>query len=62
VIIRYKEKGKLDDKEFASQKEAVAQYLKKTKQDGVLKAWIEGTKAALIKDGRLQLTRDVKDL
>ena len=62
VIIRYKAKGKLDDKEFASQKDAVAQYLKKTKQDGVLKAWIEGTKAALIKDGRLELTRDVKDL
>ena len=62
VIIRFKERGKLDDTEFASRKDAIAQYLKKTKQGEVLKAWIEGSKAALIKDGRLQFTRDVKDL
>jgi peptidyl-prolyl cis-trans isomerase D len=62
VIIRLKGEGKLDDKEFASQKDGIAQYLKKTKQGEIIKAWIEGTKAALIKDGRLQLTRDVKDL
>ncbi len=62
VIVRFKEKGKLDDSEFVSQKDAVAQYLKKTKQGEILKAWIEGSKATLIKDGRLQFTRDVKDL
>jgi peptidyl-prolyl cis-trans isomerase D len=62
VIIRLKERGKLDDTEFASRKDSITQYLKKTKQGGVLKAWIEGSKAALIKDGRLQFTRDIKDL
>ena len=62
VIVRFKERGKLDDSEFASRKDAVVQYVKQLKQDEVLKAWIEGSKAALIKDGRLQFTRDVKDL
>ena len=62
VVIRFKERGKLDDTEFASRKDAVVQYLKQVKQGEVLKAWIEGSKAALIKDGRLEFTRDVKDL
>jgi peptidyl-prolyl cis-trans isomerase D len=62
VIIRFKERGKLDDTEFASRKDSVAQYLRRAKQGEVLRAWIEGSKAALIKDGRLQITREVKDL
>jgi peptidyl-prolyl cis-trans isomerase D len=62
VIVRLKERGKLDDTEFASRKDAITQYLKRTKQGEVLRAWIEGSKAALIKDGRLEFTRDVKDL
>jgi peptidyl-prolyl cis-trans isomerase D len=62
VLIRFKEWGKLDDSEFASRKDAIDQYLQKAKQTEVLKAWVEGSKAALIKDGRLQLTRDIKDL
>ncbi|MBE0556182.1 MAG: peptidyl-prolyl cis-trans isomerase, partial [Proteobacteria bacterium] len=62
VIIRFKERGKLDETEFASRKDTVAQYLKELKQGEVLRAWIEGSKAALIKDGRLEFTRDVKDL
>jgi peptidyl-prolyl cis-trans isomerase D len=62
VIVRFKERGKLDGTEFASQKDAIVRYLKQTKQSEVLRAWIEGSKAALIKDGRLQFTRDVKDL
>jgi len=49
VIVRFKERGKLDDSEFASRKDAVVQYVKQLKQDEVLKAWIEGSKAALIK-------------
>ncbi len=62
VIIRLKERGKPDEKEFASRKDAIAQYLKKTMQAEVLRAWVEGSKAAMIKDGQLQFTRDVKDL
>jgi hypothetical protein len=62
VIIRFKERGKIDDSEFAAQKDAITKYLTKTKKGEVVKAWIEGSKNALIKDGRLVFTRDFKDL
>ena len=62
VIVRFKERGKVDNEAFAKQKDAIAQYLKRAKKGEVVKAWIEGSKAALIKEGRLEYTRDLKDL
>jgi len=62
AIVRFKERGKLDEKEFAAQKASIVQYLKGVRQGEVFKAWIEGSKAALLKDGRLQYMRDLKDL
>ena len=62
VIVRFKEKGKLNDTEFAAQKDAIAKYLGQQKKSETVKAWIEGSKAALIKEGRLEFTRDFKDL
>jgi peptidyl-prolyl cis-trans isomerase D len=62
VIVRFKERGKLSDAEFGSQKGAIASYLARQKKGETVKAWIEGSKAALIKAGRLQLMKDVKDL
>ena len=62
VIVRFKEKGKLNDADFAAQKDAIAKYLGQQKKSETFKAWIEGSKAALIKEGRLEFTRDFKDL
>jgi len=62
VIVRFKERGKLNDAEFAAQKDAIAKYLDQQKKSETVKAWIEGSKAALIKEGRLMYTRDFKDL
>ncbi len=62
VIIRFKEWGKLNDSEFAAQKDNIAKYLVQQKKTETVKAWIEGSKAALIKEGRLKFTRDFKDL
>jgi peptidyl-prolyl cis-trans isomerase D len=62
VILRFKEKSSVDDSEFASQKTAIANYLTRTKKTEATKAWIEGSKAALVKEGRLIFTRDFKDL
>lgn len=62
VILRFKERSSVDDTEFASQKEAITSYLTRAKKAEALKAWIEGTKAALVKEGRLVFTRDFKDL
>ncbi len=62
VILRFKERGKIDDAAFASQKNAIADSLIKAKKIEAVKSWIEGSKAALIKEGRLRFTRDFKDL
>lgn len=62
VILRIKEKSSVDDNQFASEKDAIANYLARTKKMEAVKAWIEGSKTALIKEGRLEFTRDFKDL
>ena len=62
VILRLQEKSKADEKEFAAQKAAITNYLTRSKKTEAIKAWIEGSKAALIKEGRLIFTRDLKDL
>ncbi len=62
VILQLKEKSSVDDNQFASEKDAIANYLARTKKMEVVKAWIEGSKTALIKEGRLEFTRDFKDL
>jgi peptidyl-prolyl cis-trans isomerase D len=62
VILRFKQRGSVDDAEFASQKNAIANYLVRTKKTETVKAWIEGSKAALVKEGRLEFTRDFNDL
>ncbi len=62
VVIRFKARGESNDEEFAKQKDAIAKYLEQQKKGEAVKAWIEGSKAALIKEGRLKYTRDFKDL
>ncbi|MDA8125805.1 MAG: SurA N-terminal domain-containing protein [Deltaproteobacteria bacterium] len=62
VIVRFKGRGPLDDAKFAAQKDAIAKYLEQQKRSVAVQSWIEGSKAALIKEGRLKYTRDFKDL
>jgi len=62
ALIRFKERGKADDKGFAEQKEAIAKYLLQMKKGEVFRAWIEGSKAAMLKEGRLEMTKELKDL
>jgi peptidyl-prolyl cis-trans isomerase D len=62
VIVRFKEKGKLNEAEFAAQKDDFTKYLAQLKKNEAVTAWLESTKAALIKEGLLQFTRDFKDL
>jgi peptidyl-prolyl cis-trans isomerase D len=62
VIVRFKGRGRVDDAEFASQKSVVANQLRQIKTEQLVSAWIEGSKAAMIKEGRLVFSRDIKDL
>jgi peptidyl-prolyl cis-trans isomerase D len=62
VIVKFKARGKVNDEEFAAQKEQVTKYLVQQKKAEAVQAWIEASKAALVKEGRLTYTRDLKDL
>jgi len=62
VIVRFKERSRVDEAAFASQKEAIAQALEQQKKEMAVRAWVEGSTAALIKEGRLEIIRDIKDL
>ena len=62
VIVRFKERGSVDKAAFAAQKDSISKYLIQMKRADVVNAWIEGSKAALIKEGRIKYTRELKDL
>jgi len=62
VVIRLHEIEKANERDFASQKEALAAYLLKIKQTEVLRRWLEKTREDFVKEGRLKFIRDVKDL
>lgn len=62
LIIKFKDREKLDDTDFASKREAIRKQLLSMKKSEIFHTWLEGTKHAMIQDGRLKLKRDVKDL
>jgi peptidyl-prolyl cis-trans isomerase D len=62
VILRFKQRGSVDEAEFASQKNSIANFMVRTKKAAAVKSWIEGSKDALVKEGRLEFKRDFKDL
>lgn len=62
AIVQFKERGKIDTKDYESQKENLKQLLLMTKRNEYFTAWFENTKASMIKEGRLKIRKDVKDL
>lgn len=62
VIVRFKERGKLDEGNFQEQKEEWKKLYKKLKKSETFNTWIEGVRNHLIKEGRLKIVKDIKDL
>lgn len=62
AIVALKERSKADDGDFAAQKESIIQYLSQTEKAEVFRKWLEGSRDALVKQGRLKIERDFKDL
>ncbi|MCK9363713.1 MAG: SurA N-terminal domain-containing protein [Syntrophales bacterium] len=62
IVIALRERSKADDSDFASQKDAVAKYLSQAEKTEAFRQWLEGSKAELVKQGRLKFVRDFKDL
>lgn len=61
IIVRFKERGKIDEGDFQSQKVELKKLVLELKKSETVNAWLEGIKAALIKEGRLKITKDIKD-
>jgi peptidyl-prolyl cis-trans isomerase D len=62
ALIQLKERAKPDDRDFAAQRENLKQSLLQVRRNEAAKAWIEGTKTAMIKEGKLKINKDVKDI
>jgi peptidyl-prolyl cis-trans isomerase D len=62
VVLKLKATSDLDMKDFEAKKDVYKKILTNIKREEALKAWLEGNKAALIKDKRLQINKEVKEL
>lgn len=61
-VIRYIARGNIDPVDYEARKDNLKMGLLRFKQEDVIRSWLEANKAAMIKDGRLKLSKDLKDL
>jgi len=61
-VLQMKERSGLDERDFTVKKEALKKSLLDRRKNDVLQAWVEGTKAALMKEGRLTIQKDLKEI
>jgi peptidyl-prolyl cis-trans isomerase D len=61
-ILRFMARGGIDLVDYEARKDNLKRGLLRFKQEDVIRSWLEANKAAMIKDGRLKLSKDVKDL
>ncbi len=62
IVLQLKERTGLDERDFAGKKEALRKILLDRRKNEVLQAWSEGTKAVLMKEGRLTIQKDLKEI
>lgn len=62
VVLELKERTRADERDFAAQKENIRSALLQARKTDAVQSWIEGSKTAMIKEGRLKIHKDVKEL
>lgn len=62
LLIQLKERGKIDEGGFTAQKAALGGMLLGIKKSELIQSWIKGTKATMIKEGRIKYYKELKDL
>jgi peptidyl-prolyl cis-trans isomerase D len=62
IVMKFKERGKLDLKDFEAKKAAIENLLLRMKKNEVTASWIMKNKEIMIKEGRLKFTKDIKDI
>jgi len=61
-ILKLKELSPLDTRDFESKKEVYRKVAMNLKREEAMKLWLEGNKQAMIKEKRLKMNKDPKDL
>jgi len=62
VIIKLKEKGKLDDGDFEAKKANLKNILLKIKGDECFRSWIDGIRISMTKEGKIKMTTQADSL
>lgn len=62
VIFKLKEMSTLDMKDFEAKKEIYRKVATNLKREEAMKSWLEGNKTAMIKEKRLKINKEAKDL
>lgn len=62
VIFKLKEISTLDMNDYEIKKEVYRKVVMNLKKEEAMKSWLEGNKAAMIKEKRLKINKEVKDL
>lgn len=62
IVVQFKERGALDNKDYAAKKSPLMGMLLRMKMKETVSSWLEGNRAAMIKDGRLKIKKEVKAL
>jgi peptidyl-prolyl cis-trans isomerase D len=62
VILKLKDVSKLDEKDFEAKKALYKKILISIKQEEAIQTWLEGNKAAMIKEKRIKIKKQVEDL
>jgi peptidyl-prolyl cis-trans isomerase D len=62
VIVKLKERAEIDKKDFETQFESLKKTLLNIKRNECMQLWLDNQKASMIKEGKLKLLKDAKDL
>ena len=62
VIFRLKDVSALDMNDFEAKKEIYRKVAMNLKREEAMKTWLEGNKEALMKEKRLKIQKELKDL
>jgi hypothetical protein len=62
VILKLKDVSKLEAKDFEAKKDQYKKMLISIKRDEAMQTWLEGNKAAMIKEKRIKINKQVEDL
>ena len=61
IVIKFKEKGELDEKEWEAKKDSIKDYLLRLKEERYLLSWLEGAREDMISKGKLKILKKVED-